>query len=137
MTDTVSSLQAGIPVISLHDSTLEPLATSIDPALHTDAPSSPASTYGSEGCSMAGFTDVLQRHAEASGVVPQLALNMGRCSMDSAMGFALSDFAFSVRTALACSCPAKGGDACHQCSRSVLPYGCTADSSRAQFVLLT
>ncbi|KAK9812039.1 hypothetical protein WJX73_000326 [Symbiochloris irregularis] len=97
------AMEAGVPIISLQDTTHDsyPRATpDASKAIYIPSSSTHSMDNAQHGnaASLAGFTDVLQRRSEASGVVPQLSLNVGRCSMDGAMGFALSDFAVTVRS---------------------------------------
>lgn len=96
--ERAANLQAGVPIISLQDTMHDSPSTSGASSKAVYIPSSSmGSTQHGNAASLAGFTDVLQRRSEASGVVPQLSLNVGRCGMDGAMGFALSDFAVTVK----------------------------------------
>ncbi len=47
--------------------------------------------------SLAGYGDVFKRHAEASGVIPQISVIMGPCTAGAVYSPAMTDFIFMVR----------------------------------------
>ncbi|KAJ2445408.1 hypothetical protein GGF42_006011 [Coemansia sp. RSA 2424] len=71
------ALQVGAPVIGLNDSGGARIQEGVD--------------------SLAGYCEIFQRNALASGVIPQISLIMGPCAGGAVYSPALTDFTFMVR----------------------------------------